>query len=288
MRLAIVSGKGGTGKTYLATSLARSWSSDGSPVVLADADVEGPNADRFLPGLVWGEAEEVTVPVPAIEHRLCDLCGACERACRFHALTRIPGQQLVFVPSLCHGCGACALICPRRAIEEVPRAVGRLRTGCCGPIQFVQGVARIGEERTTPTVGAVLARVAAIAGRLGTDRVLVDGPPGAACPTAEVAAFADACLIVTEPTPFGLHDLERVHGLLAARGRPMAVVLNRSRGDEAGRRVRRWCAARGLSVVLEVPDRRRLAESYAAGVPLIDADPGLAPAFERLVREMAA
>lgn len=279
MRLALLSGKGGTGKTFLATSLARAWEAAGHPPVLADADVEGPNGDRFLRGLEWADDAPVTVPVPTIDESACDLCGACEQACRFHALVTVPGQKVVFVPSLCHSCGACLLTCPRQAITETPRPVGTLRSGRSGGIRFVQGVATIGEERATPTIAATLERAAETADAAGAEDVLIDGPPGAACPTAEVAVFADVCLVVTEPTPFGLHDLGRVHALLAARGKPVAVVLNRSRGAEADRDVRRWCERHGLPVVLEVPDRRDLAEAYASGTALIDADPGLADAL---------
>jgi MinD superfamily P-loop ATPase len=288
MRLALVSGKGGTGKTFLASSLARAWSGPDRPLVLADADVEGPNADRFLPGLSWEGDREVTVPVPTIARERCDLCGACANACRFHALVNVPGQRVVFVPSLCHSCGACRLVCPKQAIDEVPRPVGTLRQGRSGDVRLVQGIATIGEERATPTIAAALERAAEIAADEGTGDVLVDGPPGAACPTVEVAGFADACLIVTEPTPFGLHDLRRVHALLEARSKPAAVALNRSRGAEGDRAVREWCESRGLPIVLEIPDRRELAEAYAAGTALIDADPALAGALRALRDELAS
>jgi MinD superfamily P-loop ATPase len=288
MRLALVSGKGGTGKTFLASSLARAWSEPGQALVLADADVEGPNADRFLPGLTWEGETEVTVPTPSIVEARCDLCGACEEACRFHALVTVPGQRMVFVPSLCHSCGACRLVCPRQAIEEVPRAVGTLRTARAGDVRLVQGVATIGEERATPAIAATLERAHEVAEAAGRGDVLVDGPPGAACPTVEVAGFADACLIVTEPTPFGLHDLQRVHALLEARNKPVAVAINRSRGVDADRAVREWCESRGLPIVLEIPDRRELAEAYAAGTALIDADPWLLGPLRTLREQMAS
>lgn len=291
MKLGVLSGKGGTGKTYLSTALARAWADASPGLVLVDADVEGPNADRFLPGLAWSRTRPVTVPVPELDEAACDLCGACESVCRYHALALIPGQRMMFIPSLCHSCGACRMICPRVAIREVPRSVGELREGVAMGVPFVQGIAAIGEERATPAIAAALERGVQLMGEHDAEDLLIDGPPGASCPCAEVVQAVDACLVVTEPTPFGLHDLRRVHGLIRARGKPMAVVINRARGGDGDQAVHRFCEEVGVSVVLEVPDRRDIAEAYAAGVGLVDAEPSVLPglvALRQRLRERVA
>jgi MinD superfamily P-loop ATPase len=267
--VAVVSGKGGTGKTTLATSLARAWLCK-AQVLLADCDVEGPNAHHFLHDL--GELTEAPVylPVPVIDQEACDLCGACADACAFHALSVLP-QRTYFIEALCHGCGTCMLACPRGAISEGRRKVGTLKRGRAGNLPFVQGVLSIGEPLAVPVVTAVLEKARAASAPDGD--VIVDGPPGASCPVAEVVRAADICLLVTEPTPFGLHDLTQAHELITLRKKPAAVVLNRARGDEQDRKVETWCKERQLPMLLSIPDQRRIAEAYARGLPLLEALP---------------
>jgi MinD superfamily P-loop ATPase len=285
--VAVVSGKGGTGKTTLATSLARAWLRNG-PVLLADCDVEGPNAHHFLHDLGEQTEAPVHLPMPVIDQEVCDLCGACADACAFHALSVLP-QRTYFIEALCHGCGACMLACPRSAIGEGRRKVGTLKRGRAGNLPFVQGVLSVGEPLAVPVIAAVLEQARGESAPDGD--VLLDGPPGASCPVAQVVRAADVCLLVTEPTPFGLHDLTQAHELITLRKKPAAVVLNRARGDEQDRKVEAWCNERQLPLLLSIPDQRRIAEAYARGNPLLDALPAIESALLGLhepLRQLAA
>ena len=287
MILAVVSGKGGTGKTTVATSLAAAWLPEG-PVLLADCDPEGPNAHHFLPPL--GELIEtpVAVPMPTINAAACDLCGDCVDVCAFNALAKLP-HRILFIESLCHACGGCALVCRRRAVREEPRQVGVLRSGSAGKLRFLQGVLSVGEPRATAVIEATLEAVRSQTAAV--DDVVLDGPPGASCPVASVVRGADVCLLVTEPTPFGLHDLIQAHELIAARGKPSAVILNRARGDAADAKVEAWCRDREIPLLLTIPDRRSVAEAYSRGVPLLGALEGIEEELRRLrdpLRRLAA
>lgn len=265
MRLAVASGKGGTGKTTLATSLALVWDDVG----LVDCDVEAPNAHILLDPEVTSSSE-VTVPVPRIREDVCTHCGDCAAFCRYHALAVLPDQCLVF-DELCHSCGGCYLVCPVHAIEEIQRPVGRIVEGHRGEIPFVQGILNEGEVQAVPVIREVLRRAPA------TRDVILDGPPGASCPVLAVVEAADVVLLVTEPTPFGLHDLEAAVAAVKERGRPMAVAINRADwGDDA---VRRFCDAASIPVVLEIPHLREVAEGCARAVPLVESAPALRPAL---------
>ncbi len=279
MILAVISGKGGTGKTTVATSLARVWNhADERNVWLADADVEGPNARHFLPGLTWEGEREVHVPVPVVDPMRCTQCGVCAAECAFNALAVLPSRVLVS-HALCHGCGLCTRVCPSGAIDEEPRPVGGLRSGHAGTLPFLEGAVSVGEARAVPVIHALLEEARA---RCGEADLILDGPPGAACPTAEVVAAADVCLLVTEPTPFGLHDLIQAHALLSARKKPAGVLINRVRGARERHELARWCREQRLPVLLEIDDRRDVAEAYARGSNLLDALPELAEDFLEL------
>ena len=263
MIVAVVSGKGGTGKTTVATALAREWSRTG-PLVLADCDVEGPNAHHFLPDLELVRSHPVEVAIPVIDSEFCQLCGACAGFCGYGALAKLP-DRILFIQSECHSCGGCAIVCPNHAIGEDRRAVGEITVSVRESLYFLQGRLNIGESRATPVIEAVLS--AAIAHQMRGADVLIDGPPGASCPASAVVAAADICLMVTEPTPFGLHDLSQIRELILARGKPMAVILNRASGEVSDAEIEARCRAWGIPLLLRIPNDRAIAESYAAGRP---------------------
>ena len=273
MVIAVASGKGGTGKTTVATSLALAISRR-YRVQFLDCDVEEPNAHIFLKPRME-QTETVAIPVPRVDREKCTYCGRCADVCPQHAIAVFPGQVLVFA-ELCHGCGACGLLCPQRAITEVGRPVGTVELGKAGEMTFVQGRLNVGEAFAPPVVRAVK-------GKAGGHQVaIVDVAPGTSCPVVEALKGVDFCLLVTEPTPFGLHDLRLMVEVLGKLRLPAAVVVNRADVGDTG--VRAFCDERCLPVLLEIPQDRRIAESYARGVPLVRAEPGWADRFRGLFR----
>ncbi len=269
MMVAIASGKGGTGKTTLAVNLARAH--DG-PIRLLDCDVEEPNAHLFLGGTVV-DRRTVEIPVPEVDPSRCDGCGSCSRVCEFNAIIALGDKPLVF-PELCHGCGACTLACPRHAIREVGRRVGEIETVDAGLVTLAQGRLDIGAATATPVIRA-LKKLAA-----PDELTLLDAPPGTSCPVVLTLRGADCVVLVTEPTPFGLHDLQLAVETVRAMSLPHGVVVNRMGiGD---RRVHEFCAREGIPVLAEIPDDRRIAEAYSRGELLVDA----LPAYRDVMMEL--
>jgi len=269
MILSIASGKGGTGKTTLAVNLAAALA---RPLRLLDCDVEEPNCHIFL-GADIETSDPVGVPVPEVDEDACTACGACGEMCQYNAIVSLKTKPLVF-PELCHGCGGCALVCPEEAITEQDRAVGVVETGRAGPIAFVQGRMNLGEPMAPPLIRAVKRHVK-------PDEInLLDCPPGTACPMITAVRGTDFVFLVTEPTPFGLHDLQLAVETVRLLGIPFGVVVNRvGVGDD---RVHRYCAEEGVAVLMEIADDRRIAESYSRGGLAIDVADGLREEFVRL------
>jgi MinD superfamily P-loop ATPase len=274
MILAIASGKGGTGKTTVALNLA--LVSD-SPVQLLDCDVEEPNAHLFLRGTILGQ-ESIDIPVPEVDESLCTDCGKCGQFCQYHAIVSFGTKPLVF-PELCHGCGGCAKVCPQKAIRELGHRIGVVETLRAGAVTLVQGRLDVGVASAVPLIRAVKARL-----EKGSLAIL-DAPPGTSCPVVATVRGADFVLLVTEPTPFGRHDLGLAVDMVRQLGLPLGVIINRSGiGDD---RVRDFCREQRIPVLLEIPDDRRIAEAYSRGMRIVDALPEYRAPFERLLRELS-
>jgi MinD superfamily P-loop ATPase len=274
--IAVASGKGGRGKTTVSTNLARVLSGR-CAVQYIDCDVEEPNGHLFLrPQLT--QKRDVTVPLPVIDEELCFHCRACTGACQFNALAEFPGFTLV-LPELCHGCGACLHACPRRAITERERVIGSLERGHADGIAFLQGRINVGEVLSPVIVRELISERA----REGT--VLIDAPPGASCPAVQAIRQAHLVLLVTEPTPFGLNDLEIAVEMTAGMGLRMGVVVNRAVPEDT--RVERFCGERGIPVFARIPEDRRVAEAYSRGVLAVDALPEARVWFESLAQTLA-
>jgi len=276
VRIGIASGKGGTGKTTVATNLARVAAREEKRVVYLDCDVEEPNGQIFLePEVKW--RRPVTVPVPEVDEELCDLCGQCGDICGFSAIVPI-GKKVLIFPQLCHSCGGCRLVCPLDAIAEIPREVATLTAGEVDGVEYFQGLLKIGEAMSPPVIRALKA-VAPQA-----ELVIVDAPPGTSCPVVEAVRGCDKVLLVTEPTPFGLHDLELALDTIGCLGIPCEVVINRAGLN--GEATRELCRSRTVEIAAELPDRRSIAEAYSRGEMAVDVDPDFRDRFVALLHRI--
>lgn len=256
MKIVIASGKGGTGKTTLSVNLAVALSGEGS-VGLLDCDVEEPNCHLYLKPS-FDATEPVGTPIPVVDEHVCTGCGLCAGACEFNALLALPGVPLL-LPELCHSCGVCTYVCPEEAISESDREIGMLGSGEVNDVYFRWGRLNVGEARSIPIIRAVKNLAAAPA----LDTVIIDAPPGVACPAVETLRGADFTVLVTEPTPFGLHDLKLAVETARQMSIPCGVVINRAGiGDS---RVNDYCDAENIPILLEIPDNRLIAEACSRG-----------------------
>ncbi len=258
MIIAVASGKGGTGKTTVAVNLALSLSN----VQLLDCDVEEPNSHLFLNPVIE-EIKPACTLVPRVNYDLCDYCGKCALACEYNALVVVPQKEVMVFPELCHGCGLCSLVCPQDAISEEPREIGVIKTGKSGDgnIDLVYGVLNIGEIMATPLIDQVKAD-------LDPEKtVIIDVSPGTACPVIAAMQGSDYCILVTEPTPFGLYDLKLAVEVLRVLKIPFGMVINKAGiGD---RKVYEYCEKEGIPILLEIPHDTRIARYYSEGVPFV-------------------
>jgi MinD superfamily P-loop ATPase len=285
----VASGKGGTGKTTVATSLALSIASgrySGAvaahhPLLFLDCDVEAPNAHFFLKP-VFERREEVGILIPWVDEARCTFCGRCAEVCQFHAIAVIGHRVLVF-PELCHGCGSCTLNCPERAISERLDVMGVLQAGTTpSGIYFARGVMNVGEPMAVPIIRQLKKWASAAAGQA----VIMDAPPGTSCPVVESVRGADFALLVTEPTPFGLHDLRLMVQVLRELSIPAGVIINRDGIGDTG--VDQFCAEVGLPLLMRIPLEREIGEAIAQGKPLIAARPEYAGRFLDLYQRIQA
>ncbi len=277
MIIAIASGKGGTGKTTVATNLALVIS-EKTKVQFLDCDVEEPNAHLFLKPELQS-SEPVSIPVPRVDLERCTYCGICAEVCAFNAIMVGKETVLVFEP-LCHGCGGCTYFCPEKAISEVDRPIGVLEKGPAGPLSFVHGKLNPGEALSPPLIKAVKETVDPSA------LTIVDAAPGASCPVVEAIQGSDYCLLVTEPTPFGLNDLIIAVELLKKLNLPGGVVINRSLGGEGEAEMESYCRQEGVPILLRMPWDRELASLYARGEPAVAHLPAWRKHFAGLLEQL--
>jgi MinD superfamily P-loop ATPase len=281
MRITVASGKGGTGKTTIATSLALSLAEDGNLPVFLDGDVEAPNAHLFLKP-AFEQQQDVSILIPQVDESKCTYCGKCAEVCQYHAIVVVGKKTLVF-PQLCHGCGSCTLVCPEHAIHEAPEVIGVLDRGSArSGIPFARGVLNIGEPMAVPIIRQLKQWVEPVSGQLE----IVDAPPGTSCPVVESMRGADFILLVTEPTPFGLHDLRLAVQIARELHIPAGVVINRDgKGDE---RVDEFCQTEGIPIFLRVPFERAIGEGVARGKTLVDIHPEYVDRFRQLFMQITA
>ncbi len=273
MRIAVASGKGGTGKTTVATNLAVAASRNGQSVAYLDCDVEEPNGHIFLKPKITDE-RLIGTPIPRVDESKCTLCGLCEQICQYSAIVCI-GEKVLVYPELCHACGGCELVCPADAISEVPREMGKLETGLSEKIRFVHGMLNVGEVMSPPLIKEVKSAAPDV------DVTIIDAPPGTSCPVIESVEDADFVLLVTEPTPFGLNDLKLAIEMVRALKIDFGVVINRAGlGDME---TYNYCRAEGLEILAEIPDDRKIAEAYSNGDMICDALPEYLPLFEKIL-----
>ena len=266
MIISVASGKGGTGKTTIAVNLALSIPN----VQLLDCDVEEPNAHIFIKPQIKSKVS-VSIPVPEIDQSKCNYCGRCAEVCEYNAIAVLgdsaeggsaPGGNVLVFPALCHGCGACSFLCPQKAIKEVGREIGFVEIGTKGDLQFGHGKLNIGEAMAPPLIKAVkkYSNPAKI--------VIIDAPPGTSCPVIESIKGSDFCILVTEPTPFGLNDLILAVEVLRKLKIPFGVVINRS--DLGDKEVYNYCKKEKISIFMEIPFKKEIAVVYSKGIPFIE------------------
>ncbi len=274
MIVSVASGKGGTGKTSVAVNLALSIGN----VQLLDCDVEEPNAHLLLHPRLY-KSKSVTSLIPLVNEELCDHCGECAKFCQYNALFSGSKKVIVF-PDLCHSCGGCAMVCPKNAISWENNRIGVLKFGSVGDLSLVYGELKIGKPMAVPVIKAVKKQMA-------KDRtVILDSPPGASCPFIETVRGSDFCILVTEPTPFGLHDLQIAVQVLRKMAVPFGVVVNRAGvGDK---KVYDYCRTESIRVLMEIPYQRKIAELYSRGIPFSKELPEWTEQFQRLYDEIKA
>ena len=341
MKIAIASGKGGTGKTTVALNLALSLDN----AQLMDCDVENPNCHLFLEGELE-TVEHVNLSIPVIDKDKCTNCGKCADFCRYNALLTLP-KETMFFQEMCHGCGGCTLVCPENAISEKPRSIGIIRKASMENINFWAGLLNVGEPMSTPVIRQLKshiegslnmseqdaatfrfadeARNGSVKGlptlknssaslsaiddsitnlnmsfnakaerdvppfRVGEPSLtILDSPPGTACPVIETISDSDFVILVTEPTPFGLHDLKLAIEVVRMMELPFGVIVNRQGvGDN---RVQEWCKKQSVQILMEIPQSQDIARLYSQGKPFVLEMPEWKLKFQRLfsiIKEMS-
>ncbi len=272
MKIAIASGKGGTGKTTISTNLSLFVSEQGNEVVYLDCDVEEPNGHLFLNPVI-NKKTKSSISVPVIDDTKCVACGECIQFCEYNALIRL-GKNVMVFPELCHGCGGCTLLCPYHAITEQDREIGFIESGISGKVGFVHGRLNIGEAMSPPLIRDDLRQIR-------PDAInIIDAPPGTSCPVIASIRDADFVVLVTEPTPFGLNDLGLALDMVKELGIPHGVVVNRAEGGNTD--VELFCEEHQVDILTKIPDDRRIAECYSKGEMILHAVADVQKNFDEL------
>lgn len=269
MKIAVLSGKGGAGKTLMAVNLAAAIGNG----VYVDCDVEEPNGRLFLNPEREAETEVTTV-LPEFDPEKCTGCRKCVDFCRFHALVYIKNRPKVF-SEVCHSCGGCSLVCPASAVTEKKRVIGRLETGKRGELKVITGVLNPGEASGVPVISLALEK-----GAEAGETVIIDCPPGSACPVVESIKDADYCLLVAEPTAFGFHNFCMVHELVSLLQKPCGVIINKE--EEHYEPLEEYCRQNKLPVLLRIPYRAEIAEAVSRGKLLVEELPQYMDEFKKL------
>ena len=270
MIIAVASGKGGTGKTTISVALSLSVE---EPVNLLDCDVEEPNADIFF-NLNDINKTTVTVPVPEVDNDKCTFCGKCQEICQFNAITVLKNKVLVF-DELCHSCGGCEKICPENAISEIQKPIGTITAARTNSLSFAQGRLDIGRAMSPPLIRAVKNRID------NTILNIIDCPPGNSCPVITAVNGADYIILVTEASPFGLHDLKLAVDAVKELNIPFGVIVNRATPNYHG--VNNFCKSQNIDILLEIPESLEVAKAYSGGHTLLVAMPELKPEIVKIV-----
>ena len=277
MKISVASGKGGTGKTTIATNLAVAIARMGQEVSYLDCDVEEPNGHIFLKPEIT-EKTDVTVLIPKIIHDKCNLCGKCSAACEYNAIA-VLGKTVEVFDSLCHSCGGCLDVCPEDAIEEIPRAIGSISHGVGMGVEFYEGRLNVGEA-ISPPVTKALKKLAMTSGV-----TIIDAPPGTSCPVIEAINGTDFVILVTEPTPFGLNDLKLAVEMVRDIGVPFGVMINRS--DIGDNKTEEYCLMEHIEILMKIPFDRKIAEAYSRGEMMFGVDSHYEKSLGELYKNLA-
>lgn len=275
MKIAIASGKGGTGKTTLSTNLA-SYLAQNTKVVLTDLDVEEPNSGLFLSGEIIKKEDKFKMIPEWIEDK-CDGCGICQNSCKFNAVLQF-GDFISVLPELCHSCYACSELCPTDALPMIPKKMGELTHKILGNLSLIESRLTIGEEQAVPLIKLTNNYVK---NNLASVNIQIfDSPPGTSCPVIEATKHVDFVFLITEPTPFGLHDLKLAVDTMREIKKDFAVVINRyGIGNDD---VINYCINDGIEIIAKFPNDRRIAELYSKGELLYLKIPEFAKELEKI------
>jgi len=278
LKISIASGKGGTGKTTIATNMACYLAMQNDNVIYADCDVEEPNGHIFLKP-EWDKTYNVQVKNPKIDNEKCDYCAICSEFCQFNALAVLKNKVLTF-PNLCHSCGGCKLLCPQEAIHEVERTIGEVRAGHRNNLTVYEGRLNVRESLSPPVIKFLKSIIKQ------SEILIIDAPPGTSCPVIEAIKDSDYVILVTEPTPFGLNDLILAVDTVKKLGLPFGVIVNRDGvGDD---RVLKYCKENRIEVLLQIPNDRQVAEIYSEGGLIVEKLKKYQKYYENLTQKIFA